>query len=150
MVLPTYSLVLFAAAAAAYVVLTTLLLLSKRKSATHMAMVAACAITFAAMGAAAADCCAVLSPSGALVELASPVAWCAFLLYLLRRHIRPDLNINRLMVGCGISITAASLAFAFAEPGANGSVTTPLTLELFSRLALGTYGVFLIENLYRN
>jgi putative PEP-CTERM system histidine kinase len=115
-------------------------------------MAAACAITAAAMAATAGGCCAMLSVSGAAVELASAVGWCAFILYLLRQHIRPDRQIARLLVGCGILIVVAIPAFAFADgaPNVNGGMSLPLTAELCSRLALGIYGVLLTENLYRN
>lgn len=150
MVLPVYSLVLFAVAAVAYTVLLVLLLVSQRRTATHSTMAAACAATVASLTGNAADCCSVLSPIGALVELASAVAWCTFLLHLLRHHIRPDLQVARLIVGCGILITAIIPVFAFAQPGADGTLPIPLTVELFARLALGIYGGLLVENLYRN
>lgn len=145
-----YSLVLFAAAAVAYTVLLVLLLLSRRSTATHTVMAAACATTVGSLAGNAVSCCSVLSPSGALVELASSAAWCAFLLHLLRQHIRPDLQVARLVVGCGILIVATIPVFAFAQPGADGTLPIPLTVELFARLALGIYGVLLVENLYRN
>jgi len=143
---------LFGAVALTYAVLLILLLLSRRPSTTRTLLAGACAVTVCSCTAGAFGWSNATTSSGGLIEFISTGSWVVFILYLLKRHLFAKPRLFHLLWCAGIPIVLASVAFALLAWSAPlpGGVVSPSVGDLSARLALGIYGLTLIENLYRN
>lgn len=148
-----YTAALYATNAVSYGFLLVLLLWSKRGSWTRTVLIGACTLTVGASAAIALGGAAVLGTGGALAELGIVGGWYLVAVHIVRKQMARDNSwISYLIDTVGIALVIAVVGFGVLSEsrGASDGNASIFVAELVSRLGLSVYGVWLVENIYRN